>query len=84
MSGHESSIMDAQYSKDYKLIGSGDDAGKVKIWAVDDSYKLLKTFDTRKENTIWCVSFSYDSKYAVSAGSDCVVYIWNLEKLELH
>ncbi len=83
MSGHEKAVIDAQYSKDYKLIGSGDFGGKVKIWNVDDSYKLLKTFDTGEVYLVWCVSFSYDSKYAVSAGY-CVVNVWNLEKLELY
>ena len=71
------------YSHDGKLLATGDDQGRIKIWSVDDDNSAPMTI-TPHTGRVHSLEFRSTDDEILSSGSDGQVIIWNLKKSEVN
>lgn len=68
LKGHQDRVRAIDFSPDSKLLVSGDEQGKIKLWNVVDG-KEIATWPGHT-NTVECIAFSPDGKWVASGGRE--------------
>jgi WD40 repeat protein len=74
-------VVELAYSPDGKLLASGGDDSKVRIWRVGDG-QLLRTLD-HDGHHVYAVGFSRDGRYLATGGRDHGTFGELMENLHL-
>jgi WD40 repeat protein len=70
-----------EYSKDGKFMVSGDGNGEIRIWDVEQNYKLTKVL-IGHERTLGKIIFDHTGKLIFSTSRDSTVRIWKWQEGE--
>ena len=77
LKGHEGKISALEFDNENRLLASGDDGGKIRLWSLKDE-KTLGEMEKHKK-PISILIFNQDSKKLISGSEDYRIIIWNLE-----
>ena len=88
--GDNARLLQMSFSPDGKLIALADENGMIKLWSVPQE-RIVKSFTGEKttkgyfgyQNQVTCLNFSPDGKIIVSASSNGVIKLWNLNGKEI-
>jgi WD40 repeat protein len=77
LTGHQKSVEAIAFHPDQSgLLVSGDRAGQIKLWQVNQSEELI-SIDSQ-QNKINCLAISPDGRLIISGGSDKTIKVWLL------
>ena len=80
LEGHTDSVTSVSFSPDGKIIASGSQDKRVRLWSSEG--KLLRTLDGYQDG-VTSVSFSRDGKMIASSSKDGVVKLWSRDGQEI-
>ena len=78
--GHASFVNKIAFSKDGKLLISGGQDQRARVWSVETGRELLKL--EGHQASVSAVALTPDGKYAVTGGLDANLVLWNLATRE--
>jgi len=78
---HEKYVLKVIYSPDGKLMATSSSDSTIRLWRVDQDYKLEKTLSGH-QRWVWDISFSSQSNYLVSVSSDNMCRLWDIAQGE--
>jgi G protein beta subunit-like protein len=79
--GHEKYILKVVYSPDGKYMATSSSDSTIKLWRVDQDYKLEKSLSGH-QRWVWDIAFASQSNYLVSVSSDNMCRLWDIAQGE--
>ncbi|KGO46196.1 hypothetical protein PEX1_048850 [Penicillium expansum] len=76
LKGHSSRVTCVAFSSDGKLVASGSDDLKVKLWNTTTG-AIYRAFESHSQS-VTCVAFSVDGKFVVAGSDDQTIIFWNI------
>ena len=74
---HDESVTSLIFSKDSKMLCSGDNAGNIKVFKISNG-KCLREFPNAHSKGVTCLAFSKDSSIVISGSFDSSIHLMGL------
>ncbi|CAN8314712.1 unnamed protein product [Cochlearia groenlandica] len=78
LQAHDSHILKCLLSPQNKYLATASSDKTIKIWNVDDDFKLERVL-TGHQRWVWDCAFSLDGEFLVTASSDTTARLWSMQ-----
>jgi WD40 repeat-containing protein SMU1 len=75
---HKDSVLTLNFSKDSKMLCSGDNSGNIKVFKIANG-KCLRDFSNAHSKGVTCIAFTKDNALIISGSFDSLIRIYGLK-----